>query len=65
MEVEMDATWCYMEISNLPTISKLEIGNQILLECFEDQSNLVHVNCKNATQSLYFRKGFVQDLIEF
>lgn len=64
-EVEMDATWCYLEIRNVGELNQIILTNRILLEIFADQSNLVHVNCQGETKSIYLRKGFVQDKIEF
>ena len=64
-EVEMDATWCYIEIKNVGQLKQLKVTNRILLEIFADQSNLVHVNCDGKTKSIYLRKGSTQDLVEF
>lgn len=51
-EYEDDATWCYLEISGLPTFWELSLRNLLLTERFEDQSNLVHLSVGGRTQSL-------------
>ena len=51
-EYEDDATWCYLEILDIPEFRSISIGNVILMERFEDQSNLVHISYQGRTQSL-------------
>jgi hypothetical protein len=53
-EYEDDATWCYLEILDIPEFRSITLGNAILMERFEDQSNLVHVTHLGRTQSLFF-----------
>lgn len=56
-EVEIDATWCYLEVPNVGKLEEIKITNRILLEIFDDQSNLVHIHCGTDPKSLYLRKG--------
>lgn len=53
-EYEDDATWCYLEILDIPAFRSITIDNKILMERFEDQRNLVHVTHQGRTQSLFF-----------
>lgn len=64
-EVELDATWCYLEIQGLSTLKKIEISNHVLLEQFDDQSNLVHVEAAGKRQSLYLKDGDATGTLEF
>jgi len=43
-EVELDVTWCYIEIEEVGDFKTLEITNKMLTELFEDQANIVNVN---------------------
>lgn len=48
-EYEDDIVYCYMEVSDIESISSFEITNQILFDAFEDQQNIVRakINSKN------------------
>ncbi len=50
-EVEGDARWCYIEVRGIEKVNSFEIENLILLESFEDQSNIVHVKANNKVKS--------------
>lgn len=60
-EVEYDATWCYLEVPNVPLPTSIKVKNRILLEIFDDQSNLVHLSVAGKKQSLMLRKGHVTE----
>jgi hypothetical protein len=64
-EIELDATWMYIEIPNVADLNALEVTCRILTERFDDQSNLVHVSAKGTRKSLYLRKDLVQDHLSF
>lgn len=51
-EQEGMALWCYMEITNVEKIASFNINYTVLLEQFNDQINLVHVNYKGAIKSM-------------
>jgi hypothetical protein len=42
-ENESEAAYGYIEVENLPAVSKLEITNSILFDKFDDQVNIMHV----------------------
>jgi hypothetical protein len=64
-ENEDDATWCYLEVTNLPLPTRLRISNHLLLEWFEDQSNLVHISWDKERKSLLLHKGTESGEVEF
>ena len=41
-ELEEDGIWCYLEIQKIEKIDRLTINNEILMEEFDDQSNIIH-----------------------
>ena len=56
-EVEMDATWCYVECPLPSGTKELQVWNRILLERFDDQANIVHFKSAAQTQSLMLDRG--------
>jgi hypothetical protein len=56
-EVEMDATWCYVECPLPSGTKELQVWNRILLERFDDQANIVHFKSAAQTQSLMLDSG--------
>ena len=42
-EREDDAIHAYVEVTNVPTLKKLDLTNRIMYDLFDDQTNLVHV----------------------
>lgn len=51
-EVDNEATWCYLEITEVDTINQLRIVNYIFLEAFDTQTNIVHVKIDMQKKSL-------------
>lgn len=64
-EVEMDVTWCYVEIAKVPEVKTITVTNRILLEIYEDQTNIVHVKAGRQQKSMLLRKGKIADTVEF
>jgi hypothetical protein len=63
-ELEEDAFWCYQEVSDLKAFQKIRVRNQILMEVFDDQMNLIHVEHRDKTLSLRLnRRTFEDELI--
>lgn len=51
-EVEFDASWCYIEIENVSSLHELRITNKILVELFDRQTNIVHLQAHGQKKSL-------------
>ncbi len=64
-EVDPDAMWCYMEVENIPVLESMTMSNTLLLETFEDQVNLVHVNANGQKKSLVFNQQQVRQTLDF
>ncbi len=41
-QVEGDALWVFMEVTNIKKLKILEVSNNTLLDLFDDQANLIH-----------------------
>lgn len=50
-EIEEDVAWCYLEVSDVPAISKLDIVNQLLFKDFKNQSNIMHIKVNDTKKS--------------
>jgi hypothetical protein len=51
-EVDGEAIVAYIQILNVKRFSAIEVGNTVLTELYEDQSNLVHVTVGENVKSL-------------
>ena len=50
-ELDKEAAYCYFEIQNVPSVSRLDITNTILYDLFDDQMNIMHVTIKGERKS--------------
>ncbi len=64
-EVELDAVWCYVEITGVERFSTLVVTNRILTELFEDQANVVHVQAYGENKSLFLSKESLSGTVGF
>src|SRR5690606_18314194 len=62
-EIQDDAMWCYQEVLGVENWTEVTVTNTILMELFDDQTNIVHVKKGKKTKSLRLyeknRKGSV------
>ena len=56
-EIELDAVWCYVQVSQIPKFTQLLVHNRMLMETFEDQTNLVHMKANGKMKSLFLTKS--------
>lgn len=64
-EVDLDVTWCYLEVSGVEFIEKMEIIDKMLTEIFEDQSNLIKVKYKGKESAALLNRSRQMDVIKF
>lgn len=64
-EYENGAVWIYAEYPNLPKPKQLDIQDNLLLDLYDDQNNLVNLEVSGKKGSLRFRKGYTQDIVSF
>jgi len=60
-EQEEDVTWCYMEVEKIKKVESLKVRNQLFLETFEEQTNIVHTHIHQQKKSLLLSKGHVSE----
>jgi len=64
-EVELDVTWIYVEIEDVPVLEKIEITDWMLTELFEEQVNIVNVNYNEKTLGLLLTQDKPTGSLEF
>jgi hypothetical protein len=50
-EKEGEAAWCYLQVSNVSSVKKIEITDKILHETFNTQINIIHVTVNGERKS--------------
>jgi hypothetical protein len=51
-EKKNEATWCYFQVNNIPSVKRIDISNNILYEMFASQINIMHVTVSGIRKSL-------------
>jgi len=64
-EFEDDLIISYLEVENIPTLDNIKISNEVLMDLFEEQQNIVHVKKGNTRKSLILEKGKSDGLLNF
>jgi len=64
-EREGDATWSYFQVTNIPTVRKIEVSNNILYEASDDETNLMHVTVNKVRKSTKIDYPDVKAVFEF
>jgi hypothetical protein len=55
-EKDGEALLCYIQIGNVKKWKTIEVQNKVIMEMYDDQSNLVHVTVRNEVRSLRLLK---------
>lgn len=56
-ERDDDATLVYLELPLAAPLTTMRVSQQVMLELFEDQTNLLHVKAGTVKRSALFRRG--------
>jgi hypothetical protein len=60
MSEDLAAIWCYLLVSEVPEIRQVVVRNEILMELYDDQKNLIHVRLDGESKDFYMlQKGDV------
>ncbi len=63
---DLQAVWCYLEVTNVSSFSSLEVTNSLLMEIFDDQKNIVQIMAPGKKQGYFlFHKGQENDKVTF
>lgn len=61
-ELDNELFYVYCSLEKVKRIKSLSIENQLLINTFEDQSNIVHTQLNGERNSFFFRSGKTQQL---
>lgn len=64
-EYEDDYVVCYMEITDVESVDAFSIDNQLLMDLFPDQKNMVHTTIGNNKKSFLLTMGNAKGLLKF
>lgn len=64
-EFEDDLIIVYLEIENIPSLETIKISNEVLMDLFEEQQNIVHVKNGHQRKSLILEKGKSEGVLNF
>lgn len=64
-EYEDDLMLCYLEIENVEGFNEIEVSNQVLMDLYEEQQNIIHVKKDNLRKSLILEKGKDRGVLKF
>jgi len=64
-EVEMQVTWCYIEVKEVPGVREIEVINTIFLETYDTQTNLVNIRVGDKKKSMLLNQRKQQDVVDF
>ncbi len=64
-EVEVDITWCYVEVKRDTIPTNLSIRNTILFDLSDRQTNIVHVQVGDTLKSLLLHKDKERGSVRF
>lgn len=64
-EIEGDAVWAYMEVSNVRKIKSIGIQHTVFFELFDDQVNLVNVEKEGEIRSLKLTSSKKKDQLTY
>lgn len=64
-EYENDVVYLYLEIKNIETINVIEIKNNVMMEIFPEQKNIIKLNINNIKKTFFLTKQKESDLLTF
>lgn len=63
---DLQAVWCYLEITEISAVKSLTITNDLLMEVFDDQKNIMNISGPNKKRGFFlFQKGQSTDTVKF
>lgn len=64
-EVELPVIYLYVLASNVKKVKDITIYNDLIMETYNDQANLIHVKVNSITKSMKLSKDRKKDSLEF
>ncbi|AOW09253.1 DUF6702 family protein [Flavobacterium gilvum] len=64
-EMDADVLICYSNVKDISKINSLEISNSVLIDCFSEQQNIVHVTVFGTKKSLLFTETSMREVLKY
>ena len=64
-EYDIDITKVYLEITGISKVESLEVSNEVLMEMFGEQQNIVHFKNGDSRRSLVLEKEYPKGMLNF
>lgn len=64
-EMDGDVLVCYLNVKDISRINSLEIFNSILIDCFAEQQNIVHVTAFGTKKSFLFSESSTKQVLKY
>lgn len=64
-EMDGDVLVCYLNAKDISKINTLEINNSVLIDCFSEQQNIVHVDAYGAKKSFLFTENSTIQVLKY
>lgn len=65
MEYKMDEVIIYLEVTGISEVKTLEVTNEVLMEMFEEQQNIIHYRRGDYRRSLVLEKEYPSGMLNF
>lgn len=65
LEMEGDVLVCYLNIKEVSKIKSLEINNSILIECYSQQQNILHLTGIGDKKSFLFTESSTKEVLKY
>jgi hypothetical protein len=64
-EMDGDVLVCYLNVKDISKINAIEIYNSILIDCFAEQQNIVHVTAFGTKKSFLFTESSTKQVLKY
>lgn len=64
-ETDADVLVCYLRIKEVPKLESLHIYNALLIDCFAEQQNLLHITVNGSKKSVLFTENSLEEMLKF
>jgi len=64
-EMDGDVLVCYLSMKDIPKIKSLEIYNSVLIDCFAEQQNIVHITTLDNKKSFLFTETSTKQVLKY
>ncbi|HKO76736.1 MAG TPA: DUF6702 family protein [Flavobacterium sp.] len=64
-EMDGDVLVCYSNVKDISKVNAIEIYNSILIDCFAEQQNIVHVTAFGTKKSFLFTESSTKQVLKY